>query len=440
MVIRISLRFFVLTCFFSVINCVSKSSQNKSEVSPPLPPKEEASFEWESSEALRLYENFNEEYDIAQEQERQAMSRLLTDRPDNLSNEIAKGWLQGLAKEFAPIIYMNDGQYNQYYREPYLLADIKNYLKYVGVKYVDPKTNKSTICIEPGEIKPDFSNLYNFTCGGIFFEGRKYNGNLQMFIPMQNRQAILKGGMGKCYVSAKFIDPSRSVESNISLPANHTSGYAEVSYIFWYPYNGNPVSANYLKRKLFEQIKAGHHEGDLEHMTVRLSFDPRLAVKNTEISKDKIKIEGVHYAAHASNESVWYKHPAKKPDDLSAAQGYKLIDGRLIGFAASQTHATYNRIPEPIRFSNNPLKVSAKLQWIGTTHLLPSEKTAKGMEADCQDRLVFLPTAETEWVGEFAWLNFPGLWGANPGGKASVTGPSNLPFKKWYFMEAGFED
>jgi hypothetical protein len=97
----------------------------------------------------------------------------------------------------------------------------------------------------------------------------------------------------------------------------------DLQYWFFYPYNGS------IGGVIAPLGFSGAHEGDWEHVTVRISdyADPK-----------KRKIRGVFFAAHGSAEGAWMVEQSNRPTDGS----YSVLPGTThpIVYAAYHSHAS----------------------------------------------------------------------------------------------------
>jgi hypothetical protein len=131
----------------------------------------------------------------------------------------------------------------------------------------------------------------------------------------------------------------------------------DIQYWFFYPYNG-PLSG------------AGGHEGDWEHITVRVWDD------GTTISE-------VYYSAH-NNEGDWYL----------PWQILYTVDGRPVAYSAQNSHASY--------------------PWAGTwvRNNLPDDHTADGGPVwDCRRGVWNVGERGLPLNKGRYWLNYSGRWG-----------------------------
>lgn len=113
------------------------------------------------------------------------------------------------------------------------------------------------------------------------------------------------------------------------------------------------------------------HEGDWEHVTVRLSSD-----RNT--------ILGIYYAIH--NKGRWYTRPA-----TATRLGYKLsADGRPYVYSARQSHASYPYAATITRFGG-----------------LADDHTDEGTQWSPTEAIVNI----TDAAAVLKWLKYPGRWG-----------------------------
>ena len=163
--------------------------------------------------------------------------------------------------------------------------------------------------------------------------------------------------------------------------APHDLLFVDIQYWFFYAYNGAvPIQPFF-----------GNHEGDWEHITVRVS--------NWWSSIDKISVEGVFFAAHGYSDGRWITKAASSPEK----DRYAFVKGTRhpIVFSAYNTHASYE---------------SAGIQWREATWYFLQDFTS-------EDGPVWGPTGVAELVAlapdlvrgapftDAPWLQFRGRWG-----------------------------
>ncbi|MEO5369966.1 MAG: Vps62-related protein [Magnetococcus sp. DMHC-1] len=124
-------------------------------------------------------------------------------------------------------------------------------------------------------------------------------------------------------------------------PASDT--WLDIQYWFFYPYNGDvKFTTDFCT---LDPNKTGHHEGDWEHITVRLS--------NWTGSAADAVVEAVYFARH-SDESVWRVVQASTP-----TRGYFALDGtHPIVFSAKNSHASYEASGSYERLTGSLAKVA----------------------------------------------------------------------------------
>ena len=143
------------------------------------------------------------------------------------------------------------------------------------------------------------------------------------------------------------------------------SGALDIQYWFFYPYNGRMGSPPFT----------AEHEGDWEHVTVRVSDDG-------QPSK-------AYYSAH-DGEGTWYR--------LGPGSTVTLIGGsQVMVYSAWHSHASYP-IPGVIVREGSMID-------------LPDDVTADGgPEINTSQRLRLVALADTTVLGQ-SWIHFSGTWG-----------------------------
>lgn len=135
------------------------------------------------------------------------------------------------------------------------------------------------------------------------------------------------------------------------------SSQYDIQYWLFYPYNGNSTAG------------VGAHEGDWEHVTVR-------------VTNDGAAVSSMYFSAH-DREGRWY-----------SANQLLYASGRPVAYSAWHSHASY---PWP--------------QTWNRSFPLPADYTADGGPAwDCLASQVNLGERGAALNGK-AWLNFSGRWG-----------------------------
>ncbi len=174
--------------------------------------------------------------------------------------------------------------------------------------------------------------------------------NSRFFLQIPNDSAELTTRLGApstdwtCYAHARFAPGS-------------TTQY-DIQYWFFYPYNGALA------------VGQGGHEGDWEHITVRVQSD------GTTLSQ-------VYFSAH-NNEGQWYL-----PGQISYT-----TDGRPVAYSAINSHASY---PSAGTWSRG---------------VLPADHTADGGPAwDCRRGVWNVGERGLPLNKGRYWLNYSGRWG-----------------------------
>jgi hypothetical protein len=227
--------------------------------------------------------------------------------------------------------------------------------------------------------------------------------NVMLYIPKENYQDIAqsKGALPVCYAFPHYID-------------NNVANDIEISYSFFNPYNGTVSSNIPGLSTIFATLGVGHHEGDWEHITVRLD--------NTGS-----RIMGIHYATHGSTEGKWYFNENR---DLKSDKGYKIrADNKQpVTWSTLETHGNHNQ-PGTIR-REPPIKLKALVKTFG---VLVERTSDQGRHIDCRANLqVFDPVKPDK---DHPWLKFRGRWGGKPPNPKGDIGPDGPAFKDWWLKE-----
>lgn len=163
----------------------------------------------------------------------------------------------------------------------------------------------------------------------------------------------------------------------------------DLLYMFFYAYNG-------LAGYAFNEI--GTHEGDWEHVIIRLS-------------SDKTRVVGMYCQAHASDDaySQWYYPPPYTPDPDLQFSWYAGSTTRPIVYAAAQSHASYVAAGE------------WPLGWLGWKG---EDVTDNGPVWNAAVNVTLVSVPETNW------LKFSGRWGKTDGWTA--TSPDAPAAQGWF--------
>lgn len=191
---------------------------------------------------------------------------------------------------------------------------------------------------------------------------------------------------------------------------NGTNFY-DITYIVFYPYNG-PTS------KIVTGL--GAHEGDLEHVTVRL-----------RLGTDELM--GIFFSAHGSDESVWV--PLEQIEYVDTPS-----DGRhFVVYSARSSHANYPKAKSYDRIARDlgPIKLH-----------FAADECKDGFRWNSWDNIINVGTYESPLNGQ-TWVRYNGRWGrfketgcfgvSTPFGDKvcfvdypDEDGPTNLARKSWF--------
>lgn len=149
---------------------------------------------------------------------------------------------------------------------------------------------------------------------------------------------------------------------------------------------------------LFTLIYDGTHEGDWEHVTVRVSNWRNLASS---------KIVGVFFARHGKSEGHWIQARSESP----LINHYTVVDGsHVVVYSAWHTHASYESgglkvRPKAYYFANDVCTDGGR-RWgyLGEDQNIPVELIAVDEDVD-----------GGEGISPAAWLSFGGQWGSSEG-------------------------
>jgi hypothetical protein len=190
----------------------------------------------------------------------------------------------------------------------------------------------------------------------------------------------------------------------------------DISYIFFNAYNGTPSSGIPGVTTTLGKLGIGHHEGDIEHITVRLA------------RKDE-SIMGVLYARHGSAEHLWYTNQGKSMD---SDDGYKMNGTQIITWSARDTHGNNNKAGKLKR--KPPVYLADFVKMIG---VLVERTSDGGRRTICRENLIILPSEVPVLDSKFYWMNFRGVWGRPkpPSAKKGGGGPAGLLDKDWWEQE-----
>jgi Vacuolar protein sorting-associated protein 62 len=311
---------------------------------------------------------------------------------DGISDELE----DELMGRFAPVVKLHP-------EEEYFPANVDWMLPLVGLQFYTCFQGEDSIpALEPGQIDPNSPDSINsmlgqcqkcqcgeIACGyssdalqcsgpehGLANDPRQIvdKDPTHFFLNFPEERLILQGLLDSTLWTC-YTHVMRS-------PAHHPYMY-DIQYFFFYPFSG-PLAG------------WGEHEGDWEHVTVR-------------VKSDLHTIYGVYYSAH-EGEGRWYQQ------ETGPESGYKLTeDGRPIVYSAYHSHASYP-------WAGN---------WDRDPNGLPDDNTADGFEWNCRNNIVNLGE-KLNPHRDMKWNLFTGNWGDCQseiyGEVCGPTGPSMRSF------------
>jgi hypothetical protein len=223
--------------------------------------------------------------------------------------------------------------------------------------------------------------------------------HLLIKIPEAQQDSIRAGDLTstRCYAHPHFIQDGQ---------------YIEINYLLFFPFNGQAFTKFPIINKIFRHYGIGFHEGDFEHITVRLSSDGSQLI-------------GVYYSAHA-NEDTWITQNI--PFDYN---------NRILSYVALNTHAMYPVAKRIKRRIMAPTWISKDLKLKRVWTPLIDFTSDEGHEIDCRNQLTYLNPNTPE---EPEWLTFTGRWGSASRERHSSTGPTTPSYSGWYTEHENPED
>jgi len=279
-----------------------------------------------------------------------------------------------LISRFAPVVKL-------YPDDEYRPASVEWYLARVRMRYDHAgcedcqildlgSVNLTTLLAQAHEEKTavlcTHNGNYHYSRSGAPDESHRTDFFLQ--IPNNADEETTRRGSlaaAKCYAHAR------------KAPIIHHPSFIDVQYWFFYPYNG-PIDST----DLFA------HEGDWEHITVR-------------VDEDGQTIHRIYFAAH-DNEGRWY-------DQGSPGTGYSLSGTHPVVYSARHSHASY--------------PWAGKWARVG----LPDDHTAEGPVWDTLNSVLNLGEGDLPKTGR-EWVQYTGHWG-EIGGVGFTTGPYGPAFQ-----------
>ncbi len=269
----------------------------------------------------------------------------MTDPFVEITKHLTNSIRQEIAKTFAPVVWLHKD-------DEYRPSSVDWYLARASLEY---NNNKKKI-IEEGKVTA--AALISQTVGSDHsdFAKQPNNRNQKFNLKITNdkdlkagQPSIMKGDLGSaaCYV--------------------HIRPNLEIQYWFFYPYNGAILGT-------------GAHEGDWEHITIRLA--------NLADPKTKSDIKEIFFSRH--NEKVWIKNEKDK---------IEFEGNRPVIFSARHSHANYST---PYQHGN----------W-------DRDQANRDVKWETWSRLEFLEDNPANELRHL-WNRFNGNWG---GSKSMVSTP-----------------
>ena len=285
--------------------------------------------------------------------------------------------LQELAIQYAPIFQLQ-------HQETFLPSSVEWYINRVELQY------KKSSVVPAGSLHPQLLAHWQPSMGQNLTNTEKAD-HLALKIPDQHRDEIRAGDLSSasCYTHPHYIDQGRGIEIN---------------YVIFFPFNGQAFTKSSLINRIFYHYGVGFHEGDFEHITIRL---------NAEGSK----ILGVYYSAHSDEETWLTKDFPVTPEN------------RLISYVALNTHAMYpysgiihRRVLTPEWFYKY---FHIRKSWTPLIDITDN----KGPILDCRQQMTLIESERSE---NHPWTEFLGRWGSRSSEYYSSTGPGTFTHSSWF--------
>lgn len=313
-------------------------------------------------------------------------------------------FLSNLAQKYAPELRFHE-------HERFHLGNVEDFISRASL--ISDDDNGKQELIAPGLIMMKSGHLFS-----LLDQTVKINGERMPVSHRNNRERTLNKLWLKT-PKTKYWDVATGKDMRRTCYAHPRviSDAIEITYIFFYPFNGAAKSSWPIVDDVINSFSIGSHEGDFEHLTLRLSLDGK-------------QILGVRYAAHGEKESSWYYHESK---DLSSSDGYKLNkQGQLLAWVALQTHGTHNRAATVNRNVDCTLGCV-----VGALGILVDETSDKGKRISCQNDLEIIDD-NSPFVSA-PWLSYRGRFGYFAQGGFSSDGTHSPYFKEWWDVEPGYK-
>ena len=293
------------------------------------------------------------------------------------SSFVQAATLQDIAQRYAPVFYFHS-------QESYLPSSVDWYVNQVELRY-----QKNPV-VPAGSL--NLQNLAEWQPrSGEIIPKSLAEKDLALKIPDQNEDMIRIGDISSatCYTHPHYIDQGRAIEIN---------------YILFFPFNGQAFTHSKLINRLFFRFGVGFHEGDFEHITVR-------------VSPDGSKVYGVYYSAHA-NEETWLTQ------DIPVTP-----QGQPLAYVALNTHANY-----PIAGTIHRRILTP--EWIYKYFYIRKSWTPlldltdnKGPTLNCREKMTYL---DPDHLNDHSWLSFNGRWGSKSSERYSSSGPGTFSHSDWF--------
>lgn len=296
-----------------------------------------------------------------------------------------------MARKYSPVLYLHE-------HDRYRPWDAQRYVEACALMYGKPGVHEEMLVPFP-ELGKSPSRLLEVMHRGEC-SSHTYPSNFYLDPSMANDPQKLREGSldaAKCYFRLRWMaQPLRSWD---------------LVYIFFYPYNG-------------KMVKWGNHDGDFEHITVRLN-------------SSGAAITAVYFSAHYG-EGRWYRAvSADNPFGYSVQQvGDNSPATHPVVYSAKHSHASY---PTPgnkrrtVDMLSDPRILDVLKDLIGNNAALPDDEIAPRSDdcvrMICRDRLEELPEANDPSAPP--WLRFSGRWGSESGEGATV--PHGPAFQPWWY-------
>lgn len=285
--------------------------------------------------------------------------------------------LDELAIRYAPIFQFQ-------HQETYLPSSVEWYIHQVELQY-----NQSRV-VPAGSLDPQLIADWQPSTGPNLTPEQKKMG-LALKIPDRNQDMIRAGDISTapCYAHAHYIDQGRGIEIN---------------YVLFFPFNGQVFTKSKLINRFFFHSGVGFHEGDFEHITVRLNSNGS-------------KILGIYYSAH-SNEETWLtRNFPTTPEN------------RLVSYVALNTHAMYPYSGVIHRKVLTPEWLYKYFNIRRSWTPLIDITDGKGLALDCRQQMTLIHPEHPE---NHPWTSYYGRWGSKSSEYYSSRGPGTFTQSDWF--------